>query len=249
MDVTPLFHELFEALPRQGPGLNSATERAFQLIPELPQNPSLLDIGCGTGMQTLELARLSGGHVTGTDIHWPFLETLLQKTQTAGFTGLVQVLAADMQQLPFPDASFDVVWSEGAIYIVGFEKGLKAFAELVVPGGYIAVTDAVWLSGNPPSALQKYWDAAYPGMASAPTQLATIESLGLNSLGHFVLPKAAWWEDYYDPMELKLAEMRTKYAAEPAAIELFDSVDEEIQMFREYSDYYNYAFFVMQVPG
>ena len=51
------FFELFGDLPRQGPGCGEATLRALELLKDLPPQPKVLDIGCGSGMQTLILAR------------------------------------------------------------------------------------------------------------------------------------------------------------------------------------------------
>jgi len=59
MEGMEYFYELFEALPRGGPGDNRSTRRAFNTIPKLPEQPLILDIGCGPGVQTIELAKIS----------------------------------------------------------------------------------------------------------------------------------------------------------------------------------------------
>ena len=53
-----IFFELFEGLPRQGPGNRASAERALGLCRGLPPAPAVLDLGCGVGGQTLHLAEL-----------------------------------------------------------------------------------------------------------------------------------------------------------------------------------------------
>ena len=74
MDVT-LISSMFEELPRQGPGADESTAHACSFIPQDFKQGKILDIGCGSGMQTLALARLFPDcMITASDIHQPFLE-------------------------------------------------------------------------------------------------------------------------------------------------------------------------------
>ena len=61
MDKMDYFMELYGYLPRGGPGDIDSTKKAYAMIRDIPPQPRILDIGCGPGVQTLELARLSGG--------------------------------------------------------------------------------------------------------------------------------------------------------------------------------------------
>ena len=75
------FYELFEALPRGGPGDKKSTRRAFNTIPKPPELPLILDIGCGPGVQTIELAKLSKGRIIALDNHQAFLDKLMEKAK------------------------------------------------------------------------------------------------------------------------------------------------------------------------
>ncbi|NMA09678.1 MAG: class I SAM-dependent methyltransferase, partial [Methanomicrobiales archaeon] len=124
---TPFVFTLHENLPRQGPGSNTCTRKAFSMLTDLSAQPEILDIGCGAGMQTVEVARVCPGcRITAVDVHQPFLDDLARNAASAGVGDRIVPLRASMDDLPFPDGSFDVLWAEGSIFIVGFREGLAS---------------------------------------------------------------------------------------------------------------------------
>ena len=159
-----IFFELHQDLPREGPGDNPSTRKALALLVDLPPRPLILDIGCGPGMQTVELARCTNGKIIAIDTHQPFLEKLKQRAQAEGLSDKITTINMSMFALDFEAKSFDAIWSEGAIYIMGFEQGLRACQPLLKPGGYVAVSEICWLRPQPPSEVQTFWAANYPGM-------------------------------------------------------------------------------------
>ena len=100
-----ILYEMFEGMPRGGPGNNQMTRRAYEMVSDLPPAPEIIDIGCGPGMQTLELARISGGHVTALDNHPPFLERLNRDAAAAGLDSAITTTVGDMAALAFPTLS------------------------------------------------------------------------------------------------------------------------------------------------
>ena len=150
--------------------------------------------------------------------------------------------------MAFPASSFDVVWSEGAIYNLGFEVGLNKFQEIIRPGGYVAVSEAVWLKPNPPSEVTEFW-REYPEIDTVAAKLEVIKRAGYEAVGHFVLPPAAWTDQYYDPMEERIAEKAKDWRGIPEAEAVLNEARNEISIFRQYSDYFGYAFFVIRAPA
>jgi hypothetical protein len=61
--------------------------------------------------------------------------------------------------------------------------------------------------------------------------------------GHFVLPQAAWWSGYYDPMEARLTSLRGKHAGDAAALAVIAESQREIDLYRFYSSCYGYVFY------
>jgi len=242
---SPHFFELFDGLPRGGPGDNASTRKAWRAMTGVPPSPAILDIGCGPGMQTIELARLSKGRITALDVRQPFLDRLDRDAANLGLSEHIRTLNKSMFEMDFPPESFDVVWSEGAIFFPGLENGLNAWRAFLKKGGHIAVTEAVWLKPSPPEEVKKLWEV-YQALTSVEENLVIIARTGLRVVAHFVLPARSWVDDYYDPMEKRIAELRRKYAGNDEALGTFEACQHEIDIFKKYPGYYGYAFFVMR---
>jgi ubiquinone/menaquinone biosynthesis C-methylase UbiE len=247
--MTNVFFEIHSGLPREGPGDEASTLRALSLVRELPKEPAVLDIGCGPGAQTLILARATGGHVTAVDTHPPFLDDLRRRAAAAGLSGLVRAVDASMLELPFRDGSFDLIWSEGAIYQMGFDRGLRSWRRLLRPRGWVAVTEISWILEDPPQELFDFWRASYPGIRRVEDNLAALREEGYEAAGYFVLPDSAWWDPYYTPILAKLPGLRQKHGDDAEALAVLDQEEIEIDLFRKYSAYYGYVFYVMRRGG
>lgn len=239
------FYEFYETLDRLGPGSEKSTFKALQRFPALPDNARVLDVGCGCGIQTLILAEHLDGQITAVDNHQPFLDKLQQKLIQQKLTHRVTPELASMLELPFADHSFDLIWSEGAIYIMGFAAGLKDWRRLLKPGGLLAVTEVAWFTDNPPEEIAEYWKANYPAIQSVEANRKTIRDCGYRLLDDFPLPASDWMEEYYQPQLAKLEELRAKYPHHPEAEAVCTEIEHEIEMCRKYGDSYGYQFYLM----
>ena len=241
------FNEIFHALPRQGPGCDEATRQAWRTIrPFLPEKPEILDIGCGSGASTLCLARLDTERLVGLDNDEKLLQRLSDEARAYELGSKIETVEASMYQIPFEDASFDVIWAEGSLYIIGFEKGLKEWKRLLRRDGVIAVTELCWITDNPPAPLCEYWAEAYPAMTTVSKSLDLAEKAGYEVIDHFTLPKKAWTSCYYKPMEEKISELRRKYPREEGADEVCRTLEKEIRIYEEYNDFFGYVFFFLR---
>jgi ubiquinone/menaquinone biosynthesis C-methylase UbiE len=238
------FLQIYGSLPRAGPGSDDLTRRAFELIPNLPESPRILDVGCGPGMQTVELLRRSAGTVVALDFFPEMIERVNAAAANAGVSDRLETTVQDMKEMTFPAASFDIIWSEGAIYNLGFEVGLREFQRLVKPEGYVAVSEPVWLKPHPPSEVIEFWQE-YPEIDTVSAKLDVIERIGYEVLGHFVFPASAWTDQYYDPMEERIEEKAKDWSSISEAEAVLNEARSEISVFRQYSEYFSYAFFVM----
>jgi ubiquinone/menaquinone biosynthesis C-methylase UbiE len=246
---TKLFFELFSGLPRQGPGDDRSTLRALALVPGVRQETRVLDLGCGTGSQTIALARNSAARVVAIDSHPPFVAELTRRAKVLGLEDRIDGRVSDMTELDFPDASFELLWCEGAIYVIGFERGLREWRRLLVPGGHMAITEVCWTKPDPPTELKAFWAEQYPAIREVPALVAAISECGYDTVGHFPLPRTSWWEEYYGPLQRNIEEFRDRHRGEAEAKELADEAQREIDIWRAYSEFYGYEFFVIRAAS
>ena len=200
------------------------TRKAFRMLPHM-NRPRILDIGCGSGISTLELARLSQGEVIGIDIDQPALDRFNTGIRQAGFIDRVQALNCSMFDMQFPDESFDIVWSEGSIYAIGFERGLREWKRFLKPAGCMVVHDE---QGNVKGKLKQ------------------ISNCGYDLLGYFILSQETWWAEYFAPLEKWIAESETGYTDDPKILEELHQARVELDMFEKYPERNNSVCFVMK---
>ncbi|MFW5734546.1 MAG: class I SAM-dependent methyltransferase [Oceanidesulfovibrio sp.] len=243
-----LFLELHKGLPRQAPGSGASTRRALEQAGALPACPMILDLGCGPGAQSLDLARMTGGVVTCVDNLGPFLGELAMRAASSGLFERIEPVLGDMAALPDSVApgAYDLVWSEGAIYNIGFDAGLGSWRRYLAPGGVLAVSELCWLGDeeSAPEAAREFWKEHYPAMRSAQANRLAMEAAGYDVLGSFTLPSEDWWESYYTPLLENLAAFEKKHAGEEIAQSVAAMERREIEIYREYGGWYGYVFFV-----
>ena len=238
-----LMFSFFESVVRKGPGSEASTLKAISMLDGLPPQPRIVDFGCGSGVASLVLARATQGTVTAVEIHQPFLSQLEAQAATEGLTEKIKTVEADMADPPFPDGSFDLVWSEAAIYNVGFEQGLKRWRRLLRAGGFIAVSEVSWLSEAPPRRALDFWTAEYPAMTSIEENVGTLRSAGFEPVGHFILPSEDW-ENYYGPLQEQLAVFRSENSGNADAQAFADSLQREIDVWKGHGEHFGYVFYL-----
>jgi ubiquinone/menaquinone biosynthesis C-methylase UbiE len=245
MEGIEYFYELYTGLPRGGPGDNKSTRKAFSYLINLPPEPYILDIGCGPGMQTLELAKISKGKIIALDNYQPFLDTLMQNAVKEGLDKHIHPKNQSMLEMDFEDNSFDVIWSEGALYQMGFQNGLKKCSQLLKERGYLAVTEGVLLTSNPKADAREFWEE-YPDVKDIQGNITRIQNEKFHLITHFTLPKSSWIDNYYYPMEKRINELKKKYPNNKTALQIFERSEKEIELYKRNSEHVGYEFFVMQ---
>ena len=236
------FHRFNE---RQGPGSTKVTEKALGLTGlGNRQDLKIADIGCGTGGQTLTLARKLDGHITAVDLFPEFLEELRLRAAKAGLEEKIKPLQASMDDLPQGKEEFDLIWSEGAIYLMGFEAGISYWKQFLKPGGILAVSDITWITSARPAELEEFWQSECPGIKETESKLDDLVLAGFTPLGHFILPEECWIDQYYLPLKQSYAAFLERQNNSPAARELVEEDRREYEMYLKYKAYYSYGFYV-----
>jgi SAM-dependent methyltransferase len=242
---TALLVALHQGLSRLGPGDPDCTLKALALCAELPAAPAILDVGCGTGAQTLVLAAAPDGRITATDLIGAFLTQLNERAVTMGLDKRIQTVAADMKDLPFPDGRFDLIWSEGAAYIMGFDNALTKWRSVAKPGGYLVVSELSWFQQDPPADIRDFWDRHYPAMRTVEENLAAAHAAGWTPVGTYRLPAEAW-RRYYQPLEQRLPTFRRSCGGDVDAQAVADLTEQEMSLMGRYPDCCGYELVVLR---
>jgi len=241
------FFKLYEGLKRQGPGSKKDTLRALNIIEDnLPESPRIIDIGCGCGAQTLDLAENTNGEITAVDIYQPFLDNLLERAEERDLKASIKILNEDMQKLSFPKSTFDIIWSEGAIYLMGMENGLNLWKNFLTHRGFIVFSEISWFRDDPPEKVFRFWKENYPPLKTISQNIKSIEEIGFKVTDHFSLPVTAWWQNYYHPLLERIKSIQIMPDIDKDMQEVIDETYEEVELFRDYSDWYGYEFYIMQ---
>jgi SAM-dependent methyltransferase len=245
VDDLQLLIDFHKGAIRQGPGSDEETEKAIDLA-EINRNTPLkiADIGCGTGASTLTLARLLNAKITAVDFLQDFLDVLETKAQSAGVSEKITSLCASMDQLPFEEEEFDVIWSEGAIYNIGFQRGVKEWKRYLKPGGLLIASEITWITNTRPSELQKHWDREYPEIDTASAKIKVLEENGYSPIGYFPLPEYCWLENYYEPMRSRFQDFMDRHGNSEEARALVEAERYEIELYERYKDYYSYGVYI-----
>lgn len=238
------FYELFDDLPRQAPGCAEATRKALRLLENLPAKPRVLDIGCGSGAQTRILARELDATILAIDNHRPVLDRLDQVARREALA--IEARELSMFDMPFDEASFDLLWGEGALFIIGLDRGLAEFRRFLAPGGHLAFTEMCWLESDPPAEVKAWLEEAYPDIQTLEGVRGVAEFHGYEEIGSFVLPDTAWLDEYYAPMLARLEDLKIRNAGIAEAEAVYARLEREVDMFWRYSRSYGYVFFVLR---
>lgn len=200
------------------------TRRAFRMLPRLDK-PRILDIGCGSGVPTIELVRLSGGKIIGLDIDQDMLDVFRGRVEKAGLSDRVKVINRSLFDMDFADESFDIIWAEGSINIIGFKKGLRDWKRFLKPGGFMVVHDE---RGNVSEKLEQ------------------ISSCGYELLGYFELDEKTWRAEYFVPLQRLVSEAGVRFPDAPGVLEAIQDARRDIDIFKKHPERNSSVCFVMQ---
>ena len=241
-----LICEYFLAFERQGPGSREVTLKALSFVGDLNKESHIADIGCGTGGQTMTLAKHTQAQITGLDLFPAFIKKFNANATKLKVQDRVKGIVGTMKDLPFQNEELDVIWSEGSIYNIGFERGLTEWKRFLKPGGYFAVTEACWLTDDRPAEIENFWLDAYPGINTVPYQVAQLKKAGYRLVADFILPENCWTEHFFAPQVKAQERYLEKYKGNRTASEFIANMRHEAQLYEKYSKYYGYVFFIGQ---
>ncbi len=239
-----LICDYFAGMERQGPGSPDVTLRALSFVDNLTGESRIADLGCGTGGQTMVLAGHAPGQITGIDLFADFINIFNTSSRKLNLQDRVSGVVGSMDKLPFRDEELDLIWSEGAIYNIGFERGLNEWRRFLKKGGFIAVSEASWFTEERPAEIDEFWKAAYPEIDTISNKVGQMQKAGYIPVAAFILPESCWTENFYVPQVPLQQEFLRKHAGNKMAEDLVENQRHEAELYYKYKDFYGYAFYI-----
>lgn len=239
-----LICEYFSNVERQGPGSPEVTIKALSFIDNLTNESRIADLGCGTGGQTMVLAQHAPGHITGIDLFPTFIDLFNLNADKQNLRDRVEGVVGSMDNLHFQKEKLDLIWSEGAIYNIGFEKGLKEWRKFLKKGGYIAVSEASWFTEERPAEIHQFWVDAYPEIDTIPNKVAQMQKAGYIPVATFILPENCWTDNFFSPQVIVQDIFLKKYPGNKTVEEFVKYARLEVELYSKYKEYYGYVFYI-----
>lgn len=239
-----LICEYFSSIERQGPGSPEVTVKALGFVDNLTAGSRIADIGAGTGGQTMILAQHAPGQITAIDLFPTFIDLLNENAARLNLQDRIKGVVGSMDNLTFGEEELDLIWSEGAIYNIGFERGLSEWRKFLKKGGHIAVSEASWFTEQRPEEIHDFWMREYPGMDTIANKVSQMQKAGYVPVAAFILPENCWTDHFYVPQVAAQKIFLGKHAGNQTALELVKNQQHEARLYKEYKDYYGYVFYI-----
>lgn len=239
-----LICEYFSSMERQGPGSPEVTIKALSFIDQLKNESKIADIGCGTGGQTFILAQNAPGQFTGIDLFPAFIDIFNTNAKKLNLQDRVKGIVGTMENLPFQNEELDLIWSEGAIYNIGFERGLNEWRRFLKIGGHICVSEASWFTENRPKEIFDFWNEEYPEIDTIPNKIAQMQKAGYVIVASFILPENCWIDNFFVPEITAQKIFLEKYKGNKSAEEFVKYEKHGAELYNKYKEYYGYVFYI-----
>ncbi len=250
MEDYQLLIDLHKRAKRQGPGGDAETSKAIDLAMLDPSAPlKITDIGCGTGSSAMLLARSLNAQITAVDFLPDFVEVLKANAESEGLSKKIDPLVCSMDNLQFDNEEYDVIWSEGAIYNMGFENGINDWKRFLKPGGLLVVSEITWTTNDRPFEIQKHWEAEYPEISTASSKISILENSGYSPIAYFVLPERCWIDNYYRPLQDSFAEFLARNPNNENAKAIVEAEKKEIALYEKFKKHYSYGVYIARKLG
>ena len=244
LSMMDLLIETHIGLERQGPGSPEMVIKALSFIDDLNKISKVVDFACGTGGQTMVLAQNISGKITGVDICPNFIDVLIDNAKKLNLQDRVNGIVGSMDSISLPKEEFDLIWSEGAIDSIGFEKGITYWNSFLKKNGYIAVTCPTWLTIERPAELEKFWSNVGCELDSVGNNISIMEKSGYSFIAVFKLPEECWTDNYLLPREAANKALLDKYPGNETVEAFIKDSKYEFELFSKYKQHYGYVFYI-----
>jgi SAM-dependent methyltransferase len=238
-----LVTETHRGLLRQGPGSREMTEKALSFL-DTANISRTADLGCGTGCQTMILAEDLRGSIIGLDQNPIFIDVLNANVKKLGLQDRVSGIVGSMENLLFQNEELDLIWSEGAIDAIGFDKGLAHWNIFLKMNGYVSVTCPCWFTNERPAEVENFWRDAGSGLDTIAHNISAMQRAGFTPTAVFTLPDYCWTDNYFAPRTEAEKVLLARHAGNKTAESYVENDKYEVDLYLKYKKHYGYAFYI-----
>jgi SAM-dependent methyltransferase len=240
LSMLDLLIEVHTWLERQGPGSSEMTTKALSFLGNISEITRVADLGCGSGGQTMVLAQHIHGKIIGVDKFPGFIDVFNDNAEKLNLQDRVTGIVGSMENLSFQNEEFDLIWSEGAIDNIGFEKGLTHWYNYLKKNGYVAITCPSWITAEHPAEIEKFWTDADSGLDTVENNIEVMQKCGYSFIAAFTLPEECWTDNYFVPREAAGQALLEKYADNKTVEDYINGDKYEVEIYSKYKQYYGY---------
>jgi SAM-dependent methyltransferase len=244
LDILDLIIETHTGLERQGPGSAESTREALSFCGDLDDIAKAADLGCGTGSSTIQLAECIAGDIIGVDLIPEFIEILNHNAKKLDLQDKARGIVGNIEDLPFQKEEFDLIWSEGVIDSVGFERGITSWQGFLKKGGYIALTCPSWLTDERPVEIEEFWADAVHGLGTVEQNSSAMQKAGFDLVHTFTIPESCWTDNYFNPRTKAGKVLSGKYPGNKMVEDYLNADKYEVELYAKYKQYYGYVFYI-----
>lgn len=244
VSMLDLVVETHIGLERQGPGSPEMTMKALSFLDSPDKILRVADLGCGSGGQTMTLAQSITGEIVGVDQLPDFIDVFNDKARELNLQDRVSGTVGSMEALSFQKEELDLIWSEGAIDNIGFEKGLTYWNGFLKKAGYVAVTCPSWLTDEHPAEVAKFWADAGSVLDTVEHNIGVMQKAGYQFVAAFALPEKCWTDNYFIPREKAEKALMEKYAGNRTVAAYLEDEKYEVELYSKYKQHYGYVFYI-----
>lgn len=249
MTIEQALFQIHEGLPRYAPGSEATTNKVLRRLGRLPRKGRAIELGCGTGAATHVLAKRLRRALVAIDAHQPFLTELASSLDSAGLADSVELRHADFSTLGHSLGRFDLVWAEGAAYVLGsFEQALLAWHPLLTRGGRAAISEPTYLVEQPHEDVRAYWSSVYPGISTLVGNCAAAERAGF-ALIESIAFSGKENKAYYGPLKGRIAKLRAAGDLDAELCAVIAELEQEMLLAERYPDEVGYVFYLLESQG
>ncbi len=204
--------------------LNIYSKKIFLKIPRIDK-PNILDVGCGSGVSTIEIASLTNGNILAIDSDKESLSFFERYIKDSNLESNITIKHNSVFDEELRENSFDIITAEGLFNLIGFEKGLTYFSNFLKISGYFIIHD---------------------DSKNLSTKLKLIERLKFSVIDTIELDENIWGNLYVNCLKNEISQINKNNLDKINSKNSIKTAKDEIKMFENDPSVFKSTYYLLQ---